>query len=76
VKRADIQEPFIRDQEIPLEEYHSEGYQPSMFREWPVESDIVIPMEAVPPQMVAGMGAAWREKRAYKKHIGELAADS
>ena len=30
----------------------------------------------MPPQMVAGMGAAWRQRQAYKKHIDELAADA
>jgi len=76
VKRADIQEPFIRDQEIPPEDYYPAGYQPNLLREWPVDSDIVIPTEVMPPQMLAGMGAAWRERQAYKKHISELTADS
>ena len=49
-------------------------YQPNLLREWPVESDIVVPMELMPPQMLAGMGAAWQEKQAYKKHISELTA--
>jgi hypothetical protein len=33
-------------------------------------------MEAMPPQMLDGMGAAWRHRQAHKKHIEELTADS
>jgi hypothetical protein len=30
----------------------------------------------MPQQMLAGMGAAWRQRQSYKKHIEELTADS
>jgi hypothetical protein len=30
----------------------------------------------MPPKMLAGMGAAWRQRQAYKKPIDELTADS
>ena len=64
-KRADIQEPFIREQEIPPEEYYPEGYHPQLLTDWPSDEDLVIPAELMPPQMLAGMGAAWRHRKAY-----------
>jgi hypothetical protein len=30
----------------------------------------------MPQQMLAGMGGAWRQGQAFKKHIDELTADS
>jgi len=75
-KRADIQEPFIREQEVPPAEYYPEGYYPQLLSDWPADADLVIPVEAMPQQMLAGMGAAWRQRQAYKKHIEELTADS
>jgi hypothetical protein len=29
----------------------------------------------MPQQMLAGMGGAWRQRQAFKKHIDELTAD-
>lgn len=74
--RAEIQEAFVREQEVPPAEYYPQGYHPQLLPEWPAEQDVVVPMEAMPPQMLAGMGAAWRERENYKKHIGDLRADS
>ncbi|MBV1893672.1 MAG: MBL fold metallo-hydrolase [Ilumatobacteraceae bacterium] len=73
--RAEIQEPFVREQEIPPADYYPEGYHPELLQEWPVDGDLVIPLEMMPPQMLQGMGAAWTERQAYKKHISELSAD-
>jgi ribonuclease BN (tRNA processing enzyme) len=71
----DIQEPFVREQEIPPADYYPEGYYPELLTEWPVDSDLVIPLDAMPPALLQGMGQAWRERQAYKKHISELSAD-
>lgn len=73
--RAEIQEPFVREQEIPPADYYPEGYHPELLQEWPVDGDLVIPLEMMPPQMLQGMGAAWTERQAYKKHISDLTAD-
>jgi hypothetical protein len=35
----------------------------------------VVATEHMPPQMLAGMGAAWRRRRVYKKHIDEVKAE-
>ena len=42
--RAAIQEPFVRDQEINPDEYYPEGYHPQLLSEWPVGSNLVVPM--------------------------------
>ena len=44
-KVVDIQSRWIRDLEIPPEEYFSEGYHPELLRmEWPMKEVITIPM--------------------------------
>jgi len=75
-KIVDIQEPFVREQEVPPGDYYPEGYHPQLLREWPASEDIVIPTDVMPPEMVAGMGAAWQQRQAYKKHIAELTANA
>lgn len=73
--RDEIQEPFVREMEIPPEEYYPEGYHPELLQEWPVDTDLVVPLEMMPPAMLQGMGESWRDRQAYKKHISELTAD-
>ena len=41
--RVEIQEPFVRDIEIPPEEYYPDDYHPELLTVWPVDSDLVIP---------------------------------
>jgi ribonuclease Z len=73
--RAAIQEPFIRDQEINPDDYYPDGYHPQLLPEWPVGSDLVVPMEDLPEAMLQSMGAAWRQQQAYKKkHLAALTA--
>jgi len=73
--REEIQEPFVREQEIDPAEYYPEGYQPELLATWPVEGDLVVPMDQMPPSMLAGMSQSWQTRRAYKKHISELTVD-
>jgi len=75
-RREEIQEPFVRDMEIPPEEYYPADYHPELLTEWPVESDLVVPLEQMPPAMLQGMGESWRDRQAYKKHVSELTAES
>ena len=72
--RAAIQESFVRDQEIDPKEYYPVGYHPQLLPEWPVDADLVVPLEAMPAPMVEGMGEAWQKRQAYKKHVSSLAA--
>lgn len=73
-RREELQEPFIREQEVPPKEYYPEGYQPQLLFEWPVAGDLVVPVSAMPPDMVQSMGAAWQQRQAYRRHIDELTA--
>jgi hypothetical protein len=72
--REAIQEPFVREKEIPPEQYYPEGYHPELLTEWPVDDDLVVPIEQLPESLLASMGEAWRDRQAYKKHISELTA--
>ena len=75
-RREDIQEPFVREQQIDPSEYYPEGYQPMLLEEWPVDSDLVVDLENLPPALLKGMGENWRDRQAYKKHISELTAET
>jgi len=65
----------VRAMEIPPDDYYPDDYTPELLTEWPVDSDLVIPLEAMPPEMRQGMGENWRDAQAYKKHISELTVD-
>jgi hypothetical protein len=60
--REEIQEPFVREQQIDPEKYYPPGYMPHLLEEWPVDSDIVVPIDAMPEKLRDSMGAAWRQK--------------
>ena len=68
-KREDIQEPFVREQQIDPDEYYPEGYKPILLEDWPVDSDLVIDVETLPDALKASMGEAWRDRRAYHEYI-------
>jgi ribonuclease Z len=68
-KREDIQEPFVRDQQIDPDEYYPEGYKPMLLEDWPVDSDPVIEVETMPDALKASMGEAWRDRKAYHEYI-------
>lgn len=68
--REEIQEAFVREQEIDPAEYYPEGYHPELLTEWPVEGDLVVPLEALPPALKENMGAAWRHKQENRKALG------
>jgi ribonuclease BN (tRNA processing enzyme) len=69
--REEIQEPYVREMEIDPELYYPEGYHPLLLTEWPVESDLVVPLEKTPPSMLDGMGAEWRLKKKNLEARGE-----
>ena len=70
-KREDIQEPFVREQEIDPDEYYPDGYKPILLEDWPVDSDLVIDVETLPEAMRVGMGEAWRDRQAYYEYIAD-----
>ena len=60
--REEIQEPFVREQQIDPAEYYPAGYLPELLEDWPVDGDLVVPLEALPENLRESMGAAWRLK--------------
>ncbi len=61
--RQEIQEPFVREQQIDPKEYYPEGYHPDLLEEWPVEGDLVVPMEDMPENLKDSMGDRWRNTK-------------
>jgi glyoxylase-like metal-dependent hydrolase (beta-lactamase superfamily II) len=68
-KREDIQESFVREQEIDPAAYYPEGYKPILLEDWPVDSDLVVDVESLPPSLLVGMGENWRDRKAYDEYI-------
>jgi hypothetical protein len=69
--RADIQEPFVRDMQIDPALYYPPGYRPELLEEWPVNSDLVVPVEVLPDNLLRSMGEAWRLRLEYLRILGE-----
>jgi ribonuclease BN (tRNA processing enzyme) len=61
--RAEIQEPFVREQEIDPKKYYPKGYHPKLLQEWPVKGDLVVPLDQLPDNLKDSMGEAWRLKQ-------------
>ncbi len=73
--REEIQEPFVREMEIPPEEYYPVDYHPELLTEWPVEGDLVVPEEELPPALKQSMGEAWRQRKAYRAEMARRQDD-
>jgi hypothetical protein len=71
--REEIQEPFVRVQQIDPKEYYPEGYHPELLEEWPVDGDLVVPVESLPENLRDSMGDRWRNK---KKNLEVLEKDA
>ena len=69
--REEIQEPFVRAMEIDPKEYYPEGYMPLLLPEWPVEGDLVVPIEQAPEDLQEGMGEEWRVRTKNRKVLEE-----
>jgi ribonuclease Z len=61
--REEIQEPFVREQQIDPKKYYPKGYHPHLLEHWPVEGDLVVPLKDAPDDLIEGMGAEWRLKK-------------
>ena len=61
--RTKIQEPFVREQEIDPKKYYPEGYHPVLLEEWPVKSDLIVPLDILPDNLKSGMGEEWQLKQ-------------
>ena len=69
--RERIQEPFVREQQIDPKKYYPKGYHPELLEDWPVEGDLVVPVEALPENLKESMGAEWRLRQKNRKAVEE-----
>jgi len=69
--REEIQEPFVREQQIDPQKYYPSGYMPHLLEDWPVEGDLVVPMDQLPDNLKKSMGAHWRLKKKNQKVLEE-----
>ena len=60
--RQEIQNQEIRDQQLDPDLYYPEGFKPDLLEEWPVDSDLVVPVEQLPENLRKSMGDRWRQK--------------
>ncbi|MBV1916178.1 MAG: MBL fold metallo-hydrolase [Pseudomonadales bacterium] len=67
--REKIQEPFVREQQIDPKKYYPKGYHPHLLEEWPVKSDLVVPLDSLPENLKGSMGEAWRLKQKNLKAL-------
>ncbi len=70
--RQEIQEPFVREQQIDPKKYYPEGYVPELLEDWPVEGDLVAPLDTLPENLKDSMGSQWRLKVKNQKALKEL----
>jgi hypothetical protein len=70
--RAKIQNEWVREQQIDPDEYYPEGYKPDLLEEWPVDKDLVAPVEALPPNLKASMGGHWEYTQRNRKKLKEM----
>ena len=70
--RSKIQEPFVREMQIDPDEYYPEGYYPELLEEWPVDSDLVAPVEALPENLRKSMGSHWELTQKNRKKLEEM----
>jgi hypothetical protein len=67
--RTRIQEPFVREMQIDPDKYYPEGYKPELLEEWPVDSDLVAPVEALPENLRKSMGGHWELTQKNRKAL-------
>jgi ribonuclease Z len=73
--RDEIQNQEIRDQQLDPDLYYPEGYKPELLEEWPVEGDLVVPIEAMPENLKKSMSDRWSQKVRNTKILEEQAKD-
>jgi hypothetical protein len=66
-RREDIQEPIIREAQIPPEEYYPEGYHPKLLEEWPIDGDLQADLELLPEDFKDSVGENYNRKQRLQK---------
>ena len=69
--RQEIQNQWIRDRELDPKVYYPEGYYPELLEEWPVDGDLVVPVEQLPENLRKSMGDRWRTRVENQKILEE-----
>lgn len=69
--RTKIHEPFVREQQIDPDDYYPKGYKPELLEEWPVDSELVVPVENLPPNLRQSMGGHWELTNKNRKAMEE-----
>jgi hypothetical protein len=46
-------------------------HHPRLLEEWPVKSDLVVPLDSLPDSLKESMGDAWRQKQKNQKILDE-----
>jgi len=62
---------YVTEQQIDPKKYYPKGYHPELLEDWPVEGDLVIPIEALPESLRESMGAEWRLRQKNQKILEE-----
>ena len=73
--REEIQNQEIRDQQLDPDLYYPEGYKPELLEDWPVDSDLVVPVEQLPESLLNSMGDRWNQKVRNNKVLEEQAKE-
>jgi len=74
--RAEIQNQEIRDQQLDPDVYYPEGYKPDLLEEWPVDGDLVVPIEMMPDNLKKSMSDRWSQKVKNTKILEEQAENN
>jgi len=69
--RQEIQNQWIRDRQLDPKVYYPEGYYPELLEEWPVDGDLVVPVEQLPENLRKSMGDRWRTRVENQKILEE-----
>ena len=69
--RQEIQNQEIRDQQLDPQVYYPRGYMPELLEEWPVDGDLVVPIDQLPENLRNSMGDRWRQKVENNKVLEE-----
>ena len=61
----------LTGKQIDPDDYYPEGYTPELLEEWPADSDIVVPIEALPDNLRKSMGGHWELTQKNRKALEE-----
>ena len=62
---------LVSEMQIDPDEYYPEGYKPELLEEWPADSDIVAPVEALPENLRRSMGGHWELTQKNRQALEE-----